>query len=125
MLLQYEPKPLISAAPKIIFRYLSPAADVRRNHQPRYKFKRGSFGVATMRLAQALERLRTARQFVRQGERDIYVQQALLRRLERRGVDVADEVLLLAQLEEMQLQYVDHYDRVGDQVLGMVNPENE
>jgi hypothetical protein len=29
-----------------------------------------------MRLAQALERLRTARQFVRQGERDIYVQQA-------------------------------------------------
>jgi hypothetical protein len=78
-----------------------------------------------MRVAQALERLRTARQFVRQGERDIYVQQALLRRLERRGVDVADEVQLLAQLEEMQLQYVDHYDRVGGQILGMVKPENE
>ena len=76
-----------------------------------------------MRLAQALERLRTARQFVRQGETDIYVQQDLLRRLRRRGLDVADEVQLLAQLEEMQAQYLTHYDRVGGLVLDMLNPE--
>jgi hypothetical protein len=36
-----------------------------------------------------------------------------------------DEVQLLAQLEEMQLQYVDRYDRVGDQLLGIMKPENE
>lgn len=78
-----------------------------------------------MRLAQALERLGTARQFVRQGERDITVQRALLRRLRRRGRDVTDEAQLLAQLEEMQTLYVDHYDRVGGQVLGLVRPEDE
>jgi hypothetical protein len=74
-------------------------------------------------LAQALERLRAARRFVQQGEKDIYAQRNLLRRLRRRGLDVTDEVRILAQLEEMQTQYLDHYDRVGGQVLGMVHPD--
>ena len=48
-----------------------------------------------MQLAQALERLHAARRFVRQGE----------------------------QLEEMQAQYVDHFDHVGSQVLSIVRPD--
>jgi ribosomal protein S16 len=78
-----------------------------------------------MRLVQALERLGTAREFVRQGERDIHIQRALLKRLQRQGRDVSDQVRLLAQMEEMQTHYVDHYDRVGDQVLGLVRPEED
>jgi hypothetical protein len=32
---------------------------------------------------------------------------------------------ILAQLEEMQSRYVDHYDRVGGQVLRMIRAEGE
>lgn len=96
---------------------LRPSADVHRNYQPTCKLK-AAVGVAPSVYGRPVS-------LSGKASGTFTSNTALLRRLERRGVDVADEVQLLAQLEEMQLQYVDHYDRVGDQILGMVKPENE
>lgn len=52
-------------------------------------------------------------------------QQKLVARLERRGRDPFDAILVLEHLEEMQESYLTHCDRVGEQVMGLLKPDGD
>jgi hypothetical protein len=76
-----------------------------------------------MSLVQALEFLVKAREYVAEGEEYLVDQREVVDRLERKGQDALDAILLLEDLEEIQEEYVAHRDRLERQVMRLVRPE--
>ena len=76
-----------------------------------------------MSLVQTLELLDKAREYVDQGKEYLVDQRKIVERLERRGQDPLDAILLLEDLEEVQEEYVAHRDRLERQVMRLVRPE--
>jgi hypothetical protein len=74
-------------------------------------------------LTETLGLLPEARQFVTEGERLVSKQRAVVQSLERDGYDTLDAVLHLELLEGMQMEYVDHLEKLERKVLVLVNPE--
>ena len=68
-----------------------------------------------MRLPEALHLLHQARQFVAEGEKDLCYQR--VGRLERRGRDAGEARELLARIEGMQDEYLQHEARISNQVM--------
>jgi hypothetical protein len=52
-------------------------------------------------------------------------QRKIVDKLEQQGYDTLDAILLLEYLEEMQEQYVAHRNRLEQQVLGLVRPNDD
>ena len=76
-----------------------------------------------MSLIEALELLVKAREYVAEGEEYVVDQRDVVDRLERKGQDALDAILLLEDLEEIQEEYVAHRDRLERQVMRLVRPE--
>ncbi|KRR02458.1 hypothetical protein CQ12_15455 [Bradyrhizobium jicamae] len=76
-----------------------------------------------MRLAEALERLHTARRFVAQGEKDLRYQRKLVERLEQRGRNSLIALELLERIQAMQDEYLAHEERVSHQVMSILRAE--
>jgi hypothetical protein len=76
-----------------------------------------------MSLVQTLELLDKAREYVDQGEEYLVDQRKTIERLERRGQDPLDAILLLEDLEDMQDVYVAHRDRLERRVMSLVRPD--
>jgi hypothetical protein len=75
-----------------------------------------------MNLVETLKYLSAARKFVADGERELACQRKAVRRIEQRGEDPLQAILILEEIEEMQHVYVDHRDRLEQQVLKLVRP---
>ena len=75
-----------------------------------------------MSLVRTLRYLSTARKFVADGERELAYQREAVRRIEQKGKDPLQTILILEEIEEMQQVYVDHRDRLEQQVLNLVRP---
>jgi hypothetical protein len=69
-----------------------------------------------------LNYLSAARQFVADGERELASQREAVRRIEQDGEDPLQAILILGEIEEMQQVYVDHRDRLEQQVLDLIRP---
>ncbi len=76
-----------------------------------------------MSLVETLALLDKAREYVAEGEEDLVDQREIVERLERRGHDPLDAILLLEDLEDMQDVYVAHRDRLERQVMSLVRPD--
>jgi hypothetical protein len=76
-------------------------------------------------LAATLDHLAKARKYAADGNKFIARQRALIDRLERQDLDTLDAILFLEYLEEQQEQYVEHRDRLEQQVLDMLRPVAE
>jgi hypothetical protein len=76
-----------------------------------------------MNLAETLELLVKAREYVAEGEDYLVDQREVVDRLERKGQDALDAILFLEDLEEIQEEYVAHRDRLERQVMRLVKPE--
>ena len=76
-----------------------------------------------MSLVETLELLVKARQYVAEGEEYVVDQRDVVDRLERKGQDALDAILLLEDLEEVQEEYVAHRDRLERQLMRLVRPE--
>jgi hypothetical protein len=74
-----------------------------------------------MSLVETLELLIKAREYVAEGEEYLVDQREVVDRLERKGQDALDAILLLEDLEEIQEEYVAH--RLERQVMRLVRPE--
>jgi hypothetical protein len=72
-----------------------------------------------------LSELSKARRFVADGEKCMVRQRKIVDKLEQQGYDTLDAILLLEYLEEMQEQYVAHRNRLEQQVLGLVRPNDD
>jgi hypothetical protein len=72
-----------------------------------------------------LSQLSKARRFVADGEKCMVCQRKIVDKLEQQGYDTLDAILLLEYLEEMQEQYVAHRNRLEQQVLGLVRPNDD
>lgn len=77
-----------------------------------------------MGLVKTLEYLSAARQFVADGERELASQREVVRRIERKGEDPLQAILILGEIEEMQQVYVDHRDRLEQQILDLLRPSD-
>ena len=75
-----------------------------------------------MSLVETLGYLSSARKFVADGERELASQRKTVRRIEERGGDPLQAILILEEIEEMQQVYVDHRDRLEQQVLDLIRP---
>ncbi|HEX2655059.1 MAG TPA: hypothetical protein VHN11_15595 [Xanthobacteraceae bacterium] len=73
-----------------------------------------------MRLAEALEMMNTARGFVTEGEEHLRHQRKVVLRLERRGRDARRARELLGHIENMLEKYLNHEERVSNQVILIV-----
>ena len=76
-----------------------------------------------MSLVETLDLLSKARQYVEQGEQCVLHRHEIIGRLERRGRDSLEAILLLETLEDMQDAYVAHRDSLERIVLTLVKPE--
>jgi hypothetical protein len=76
-----------------------------------------------MSLVETLELLVKAREYVAEGEEYVVDQRDVVDRLERKGQDALDAILLLEDLEEVQEEYVAHRDRLERQLMRLVRPE--
>ena len=76
-----------------------------------------------MSLVETLALLDKAREYVAEGEEDLVDQREIVERLERRGHDPLDAILLLEDLEDMQDVYVAHRDRLERRVMSLVRPD--
>jgi hypothetical protein len=76
-----------------------------------------------MSLVETLELLIKAREYVAEGEEYLVDQREVVDRLERKGQDALDAILLLEDLEEIQEEYVAHRNRLERQVMRLVRPE--
>ncbi len=76
-----------------------------------------------MSLVETLELLVKAREYVAEGEEYVVDQRDVVDRLERKGQDALDAILLLEDLEEVQGEYVAHRDRLERQLMRLVRPE--
>lgn len=77
-----------------------------------------------MSLVKTLKYLSAARQFVADGERELASQREAVRRIEQNGEDPLQAILVLGEIEEMQEVYVDHRDRLEQQVLELIRPSD-
>jgi hypothetical protein len=77
-----------------------------------------------MTLVKTLNYLSVARQFVADGERELASQREAVRRIERKGEDPLQAILILGEIEEMQQVYVDHRDRLERQLLDLLRPSD-
>lgn len=77
-----------------------------------------------MSLVKTLEYLSAARQFVADGERELASQRKAVRRIEQKGEDPLQAILILGEIEEMQQVYVDHRDRLEQQVIDLIRPSD-
>lgn len=77
-----------------------------------------------MSLVKTLEYLSAARQFVADGERELASQREAVRLIEQKGEDPLQAILVLGEIEEMQQVYVDHRDRLEQQVLDLIRPSD-
>ena len=77
-----------------------------------------------MSLVKTLEYLSAARQFVADGERELASQRKAVRRIEQKGEDPRQAILILGEIEEMQQVYVDHRDRLEQQVIDLIRPSD-
>jgi hypothetical protein len=75
-----------------------------------------------MSLVKTLKYLSAARQFVADGERELSSQREAIRLIEQKGEDPLQAILILGEIEEMQQVYVDHRDRLEQQVLELIRP---
>jgi hypothetical protein len=78
-----------------------------------------------MGLVRTLEYLSAARRFVADGERELASQRETVRRIEQKGGDPLQAILMLGEIEEMQQVYVDHRDRLEKQVLDLIRPSSD
>ena len=76
-----------------------------------------------MRLAEALERLHTARRLVAQGEQDLCYQRKVVDRLERRGRNSPKALERLERIQDAQDECVAHEERVSRQVMRILRPD--
>jgi hypothetical protein len=76
-----------------------------------------------MSLADTLELLTKAREYVAEGQEYLVDQREVVDRLERWGKDPLDAILFLEDLEEIQEEYVAHRDRLERRVMRLVRPD--
>ena len=76
-----------------------------------------------MSLADTLELLAKAREYVAEGQEYLVDQRQVVDRLERWGKDPLDAILFLEDLEEIQEEYVAHRDRLERRVMRLVRPD--
>ena len=76
-----------------------------------------------MRLAEALERLHTARRLTAQGEKDLCYQRKVVDRLEQRGRNPLKAIELLERIEHAQDEFLAHEERVSHQVMRILRVE--
>jgi hypothetical protein len=72
-----------------------------------------------------LSELSKVRRFVEDGEKCMVRQRRIVDMLEQQGYDTLDAILFLEYLEEMQEQYVAHRNRLEQQVLVLVRPNED
>jgi hypothetical protein len=77
-----------------------------------------------MSLAETLDLLVKAREYVAEGEEYLVDQREVVDRLERKGQDTPEATLFLEGLEEIQEEYVAHRDRLERKVMRLVRPES-
>jgi hypothetical protein len=77
-----------------------------------------------MSLVKTLKYLSAARQFVADGERELASQREAVRRIEQDGEDPLQAILILGEIEQMQQVYVDHRDRLEQQLLDLLRPSD-
>jgi hypothetical protein len=77
----------------------------------------------SFRLTEVLVLLPEARRFVAEGERLVSEQRAVIQVLEREGYDTLDAIEHLELLEGMQVEYLDHLEKLERRVLVLVRPE--
>ena len=75
-----------------------------------------------MTLAMTLKHLAAARRYVSDGERELFSQRKLVAKLEQKGHDPLEAILILEEMEEMQNMYVGHRDRLEQQVSELIRP---
>jgi hypothetical protein len=76
-----------------------------------------------MSLADTLELLAKAREYVAEGQECLVDQREVVDRLERCGKDPLDAILFLEDLEEIQEEYIAHRDRLERRVMTLVRPD--
>lgn len=76
-----------------------------------------------MSLADTLELLAKAREYVAEGQEYLVDQRQVVDRLERWGKDPLDAILFLEDLEEIQEEYIAHRDRLERRVMRLVRPD--
>ena len=77
-----------------------------------------------MSLVNTLKYLSAARRFVADGEREIASQREAVRCIEQKGEDPLQAILILGEIEEMQQVYVDHRDRLEQQLMDLLRPSD-
>jgi len=72
-----------------------------------------------------LSELSKARRFVADGKKCMVRQRRIIDKLEQQGYDTLDAILFLEYLEGVQEQYVAHRNRLEQQVLVLVRPDED
>ena len=78
-----------------------------------------------MTLIVVLSELSKARRFVADGKKCMVRQRRIIDKLEQQGYDTLDAILFLEYLEGVQEQYVAHRNRLEQQVLVLVRPDED